>query len=246
MAANSYSYIDCQQFLKEFPFVDLGLPSGTLWAEMNIGASSVTDIGDHYPWGETTLWYSSLSDDWYFSLKPEYSNGFTQTVYNSSSNMKNTNASLTGEYAKYDVAAVTYGSGCHIPSVSDFNELKANCYWRHVESYSGAGVKGLVVFKANNDSHKGKITNSSVIQPFDASYTYDMPHVFIPYNGYGMNDRLKSGGLAESKYGVLAGYYWLSDNETNSIGFNQGIPIAGERPRYLALGIRAVKDGEQD
>ena len=33
-------------------FVNLGLPSGTLWAETNVGAKSKSDIGDYYAWGE--------------------------------------------------------------------------------------------------------------------------------------------------------------------------------------------------
>lgn len=34
-------------------YVDLGLPSGTKWATMNIGASSVTDYGLKFQWGDT-------------------------------------------------------------------------------------------------------------------------------------------------------------------------------------------------
>ena len=34
-------------------WVDLGLPSGTLWATMNVGASSPEDYGDYFAWGET-------------------------------------------------------------------------------------------------------------------------------------------------------------------------------------------------
>ena len=32
-------------------YVDLGLPSGTLWATCNIGADSPTDYGDYFAWG---------------------------------------------------------------------------------------------------------------------------------------------------------------------------------------------------
>ena len=35
-------------------YVDLGLPSGTLWATMNVGATSETDYGDYFMWGSTT------------------------------------------------------------------------------------------------------------------------------------------------------------------------------------------------
>ena len=34
-------------------YVDLGLPSGTLWAECNVGASKPEDRGDYFAWGET-------------------------------------------------------------------------------------------------------------------------------------------------------------------------------------------------
>ena len=34
-------------------FVDLGLPSGTLWAICNLGANSPEEIGDYFSWGET-------------------------------------------------------------------------------------------------------------------------------------------------------------------------------------------------
>ena len=34
-------------------WVDLGLPSGTLWADRNVGANAVTDFGDYFAWGET-------------------------------------------------------------------------------------------------------------------------------------------------------------------------------------------------
>ena len=34
-------------------FVDLGLPSGTLWATCNIGANNPEDCGDYFAWGET-------------------------------------------------------------------------------------------------------------------------------------------------------------------------------------------------
>ncbi len=41
--------------------VDLGLPSGTKWANMNVGATSVTGYGTYFAWGETSG-YTSESD----------------------------------------------------------------------------------------------------------------------------------------------------------------------------------------
>lgn len=38
-------------------FIDLGLPSGTLWADRNIGANDPEDYGEYFRWGETTPFY---------------------------------------------------------------------------------------------------------------------------------------------------------------------------------------------
>jgi hypothetical protein len=35
-------------------YVDLGLPSGTLWATCNIGAENPWQPGDYFAWGETS------------------------------------------------------------------------------------------------------------------------------------------------------------------------------------------------
>ena len=35
-------------------YVDLGLPSGTLWATCNIGADNPKGCGDYFAWGETS------------------------------------------------------------------------------------------------------------------------------------------------------------------------------------------------
>ena len=34
-------------------YVDLGLPSGTLWATCNVGADTPEGYGDYFAWGET-------------------------------------------------------------------------------------------------------------------------------------------------------------------------------------------------
>lgn len=34
-------------------WVDLGLPSGLLWATCNLGAATPEEYGDYYAWGET-------------------------------------------------------------------------------------------------------------------------------------------------------------------------------------------------
>ena len=36
-----------------YHMVDLGLPSGTLWADRNVGATSPEDVGLYFAWGDT-------------------------------------------------------------------------------------------------------------------------------------------------------------------------------------------------
>ena len=53
---HSYTEVDSiVTFNKNIPegAVDLGLPSGTLWADRNIGADSPEGYGDYFAWGET-------------------------------------------------------------------------------------------------------------------------------------------------------------------------------------------------
>lgn len=46
--------VRCDSNLTSGDWVDLGLPSGRQWATRNVGASSPTDYGNYYAWGETT------------------------------------------------------------------------------------------------------------------------------------------------------------------------------------------------
>jgi len=41
-------------FAQKHEYVDLGLPSGTLWATCNVGADAPEEYGDYFAWGETT------------------------------------------------------------------------------------------------------------------------------------------------------------------------------------------------
>lgn len=39
-----------------YNMVDLGLPSGTLWADRNVGATSPEDFGSYFQWGDTNAY----------------------------------------------------------------------------------------------------------------------------------------------------------------------------------------------
>ena len=111
-------------------YVDLGLPSGTLWATCNIGASSPEDYGDYFAWGETLghdggkttfTWetYSHCEGTDHtltkYCFKSDYGyNGYTDT--------------LTELEPTDDAAYVNWGSEWRMPSKAQFAELFNSSY----------------------------------------------------------------------------------------------------------------------
>ena len=87
-------------------YVDLGLPSGTLWATCNVGATTPEGYGNYYAWGETT---TKSTYNW-GSYK--YANG----------NYDN----LTELQAGDDPAAYYWGSDWRTPSKAQWDELLQN------------------------------------------------------------------------------------------------------------------------
>lgn len=124
-----------------YEYVDLGLPSGTLWAKVNVGATSAYEAGDFLAWGETApqedLQYTAekykFSDDlgsdslkwkYYVVLKeapaPDY--GFEKAW---------------GEdqlYVEDDAAAVNWDNHWRMPTQQQVEELLRYC--RDVPHYA--------------------------------------------------------------------------------------------------------------
>lgn len=99
-------------------YVDLGLPSGLKWATCNIGASSTSDYGNYYAWGETQT-KSSYTDD----------NSLTMDKYKSelrSSGIIDSSGNLT---MPHDAANANWGGSWRMPVTKDFLELIDNCSW---------------------------------------------------------------------------------------------------------------------
>lgn len=80
-------------------YVDLGLPSGTLWATCNVGANIPSGTGYYYAWGETA----------------------PKTQYNSDNYLYNDNPVFLPATA--DAATVNWGSGWRMPTYQEMQEL---------------------------------------------------------------------------------------------------------------------------
>lgn len=179
--------------------VDLGLPSGTLWADHNIGATNPEDYGDYYAWGETAAketynwttykWMNSVKNDWAGCTKYQYADGQTDGVwYDSEGNF--IGDGKTELETSDDVASQTWGGKWQMPTRAMIEELTSQCYWVWTTTYNGKSVKGYIVYKAKTDADKGaKVTSPSS----DYDIATD-PHLFLPAAGYRWGSELNYAG----------------------------------------------------
>ena len=103
---------------KGHKYVDLGLPSGTKWATMNVGASSETDYGNYYQYGKGAAQYAETSGD---------------SIYSG------TDDPLA---ASADTAVQVWGGQWHMPTIEQMQELIDNTTYKWVENYKGSRING--------------------------------------------------------------------------------------------------------
>jgi len=119
--------------------VDLGLT--VKWASMNLGASSETDAGKFYAWGET-------SEKSSYTLKTyKYISGETFTRYNVSDAYKE-NDNLRYLKDEDDAVKSVLGKNWKMPRDYEWNELREKCTWEWVDS----PVPGYVVKSKTNSN----------------------------------------------------------------------------------------------
>ncbi len=109
--------------------IDLGLPSGTLWACCNVDATTPEGNGGYYAWGETEE-KSYYEWDSYI-----YCDGSYGTCHDIGSDIAGT---------KYDVAHVKWGGSWVMPSKDQFEELRGNCTfeWTTENGVNGGKISG--------------------------------------------------------------------------------------------------------
>ena len=115
-------------------YVDLGLKSGTLWAKCNIGATSETDYGIYFQWGETNGISGSLlgkySDENYTLASYTHCNGSdtTMTKYctDSSYGTKDDKTTLEPED---DTARANMGGDWRMPTAAEYQTLYDETLW---------------------------------------------------------------------------------------------------------------------
>ena len=169
--------------------VDLGLPSGTLWADRNVGADAPEAYGDYFAWGETE---PKSKYDW---STYKWCNGSddTQIKYCTKSSY-GTVDSTTVLDLEDDAAYVNMGSAWRMPTYAEMQELMDNCTttWTTQNGVDGRKVTGK--------------NGNSIFLPaagcFSGSYL----------NRAGSNGDYWSSSLDESKPSNACILYFYSDN----------------------------------
>ena len=115
-------------------FVDLGLPSGTLWATCNVGASSPEQAGLYFAWGETT------------GYTAEQVKSGERSFDKKSYKAKNLSADSISLYLipEQDTAHINLGGNWRMSTEAQFQELIDNCNAVWMDDYNGTGVKGSI------------------------------------------------------------------------------------------------------
>lgn len=118
--------------------VDLGLPSGTIWAGWNVGASSPEQYGGYYAWGETEEKSDYDLDTYKYKVDSD-GDGFYEYI--------NIGTNISG--TQYDVARQKWGGSWRMPTLDEIEELTSKCKWTWSQY---KGVKGYKVTGPNGNS----------------------------------------------------------------------------------------------
>ena len=129
-----------------FNFVDLGLPSGTLWATMNVGASKPSDSGLYFQWGDVQGYKAEQVG------KGEGKKAFIWADYKWNASKGFTKYNTAGESLKLadDAANANMGGSWHMPTPTQIQELinETTSDWAKIDNVNGR------LFTSKKDSSK--------------------------------------------------------------------------------------------
>lgn len=207
--------------------IDLGLPSGNLWADRNVGAATTTNFGGYFAFGETK----------------------TKTTYLQSNHTAPDVSDVAG--TKYDVATVKYGKGWQVPTEEDWQELFDNCqndciYQNGVTYMKFTGPNGnyiIIPFAKNNvfwmfkdyAYSKQWINGLAVVKNLDAGLE---PYITAGLDAhYGLAFYTCSSG----KFAFMIGITYSAQGQTSTRGSNQfKIQSGGDGGDSFGVPVRAV------
>ena len=201
-----------------FGYVDLDLPSGTLWATCNVGANRPSDFGLYFQWGDKKGYAKEqIGQEKQFNWNSYKWNpngdGKTSTKY------KTPCSTLDLED---DAASVNMGGDWHIPSPEQVKELIDNTTstWTTLDGVTG------IKFTSKNGKY--------IFIPA-AGYAWDGSVFTILTEGSIWTSML---GIGNTDYGQVLNFYSGYDG--------QGDAYQGDAYRYYGFPVRGVIDRSND
>ena len=218
-----YATGDCMYYYRDmsgsdgvYDYVDLGLPSGTLWATCNIGATSPEDYGDYFAWGETAGYNDGKTDFNWSTYKWCEGSSSTMTKYcnNSSYGYNGFTDNKTELDLEDDAAYVNWGPAWRMPSDEQFRELKK---YTTTEWTTQNGVYGrLITSRSNGNS------------------------IFLPAAGSRDNSSLSYAGSDGDCWSRTLNDPLIA----RRLGFGSGYIYTGSNNRYYGFSVRPVRLSE--
>ncbi len=195
-------------------WIDLGLPSGTLWATTNVGADTPEAYGDYFAWGEPQPQASNeYSWECYKYAGSDYDK-FTKYCSESSYGDNGYTDTLVRLLPEDDAATANWGNGWRMPTSEELEELIEKCV---VMNITQNGVKGRIFIAPGG----GK----SIFLPAAGNRCY--------YGNFGNND---IGGYWSSSLDILSPHYAMY------LFFNSDSDNCrwGSYNRYYGFSVRPV------
>lgn len=198
-----------------YTYVDLGLPSRTLWATYNVGATLPHEYGDMFAWGETRPKESYLDTNYIFFI--EYSD---KGPYHYAQYSKYTWNAKKQEYvdgkeildAEDDAATVNWGEKWCMPTREQIDEIATYCnVYREDIIVNDQKILALRI--------ESKLNDNVMVLPFSG----------IEYNNY-PNPRMDCWYWTREVYKEddYKAYFYLLKNDIFTwdwLGRNQGLPV---------------------
>lgn len=214
-------------------YVDLGLPSGALWATTNIGGMLPQSYGEYYAWGETSTksgytWSDyqygkdSLAIEKYCADDKHGKDGFTDDK-------------LTLELAD-DAAHVQWGGSWVTPNATMRQELLSECYWVYTNNYNNSMVAGYIVYKVKQTADKGVVVVKGET-PSD-SYSLEDPHIFLPLAGLKAEGKIRYSGT-RCLY-MASSLYTYNSSRSCGIAILEDRIYPSQHPRNYGCPIRPI------
>ena len=179
------SIVDDSVIVDVHAYVDLGLPSGTLWATCNVGATNPEDFGDYFAWGETVPkdvydWKSYLYGNCTFD-RFEMTKYCTDSCWGLDGFVDN----LTVLEPTDDAATANWGVDWRMATKEEWEELyrKTTCTWT-----TQNGVEGRLITGCNGNSiflpATGFFLDGALLCPGLGIYWSSSLHTGFPERGW--------------------------------------------------------------